>query len=213
MQPFPAVLLDIPDFVLAGAVIGTLLLFVAIVALLTKIAQHLGAFASALTTHMELNKQLGLELQQANQQRRELQEKYDSLERNYKQIKGDNSRLTNRVSQLELDKKSSAEVVQALTAQLSLVKADLENEREKRQALESLLADERQERERIVGEMRSKMEQLSEANAKLVAENQALQKQVDELCDRAKQQNGATAQSENSTEPATTEAPAEKKEN
>ncbi len=198
---------SLPVWLVLAVIISTLLLFVAVAALLTKIAQHLGAFASALATHMELNKQLGLELQANQQQRRELQEKYDRLESDYKQIKGDNSRLTSRVSQLEQDKTTNNEIVQALTAQLAAVKADLEKEREQRQALETRLNNERQEHERIICEMRSQIEQLSEANAKLVLENQSLRKQVDELCNRAKQENGAKAQ------PEKTEKPAERKEN
>lgn len=194
-------------------VISTLLLFAGVIALFTKLLKHLESFVDALRSHAKLNKELNDELAKAVEQRRSLQSQYDTIEGEYRRLKNDNSRLTNRVSQLEQDKTTNNEIVQALTAQLALVKADLEKEREQRQALENSIAHERQERERIIGEMRSKIEQLSEANAQLVMENQRLRKQVDELCDRAKQANGAKAQPEKTEQPVQSQEPAEKKEN
>lgn len=203
--------IDIPEWVLAGAVLSTLLLFIAIIAVFTKLVQHLGSFADALRSHARLNQQLNEELAKAIEQRQALQAKYDTLESDHRQLKADNGRLTSRVSQLEQDKTSNREIVEALTAQLATVKADLETERQKRQTLESKLETEKKERERIVREMRGEIDQLTAANVKLVAENQELRQQVDELRARADHRGDTHAEKDSQT-PAASDAPAEKKE-
>ena len=101
------------------------------------------------------------------------------------------------------------EVVAALTAQIVTLKGDLDAERKKRLDLERALETEKKERERIIREMRGEINHLTEANAKLTAENQELRQQVDDLRARANHVDDALAESKSSEAP---DAPAETKE-
>lgn len=204
MSIIPAdVQFSIPDTAWWLLAVNLVLLFAGLIALFIRLLRHLGAFAQALESHARLNSNLNDELAKAIAQRQALQEKHDGLEANHRQLKDDNSRLASRVNQLEQDKinlnkqiedlrtlldlrdNDHREVVSALTAQLASVKSDLETERKKRQELEGKLADEKRERERVEREMRAEVERLTEANAKLVEENQALRLEVNAIRSRS----------------------------
>lgn len=194
---------SIPDAVWWLLVVNLVLLFAGLIALFTRLLRHLSAFANALESHARLNSSLNDELTKVVAQRHALREKYDNLEANHRQLKDDNSRLASRVNQLEQDKinlnkqiedlrtlldlrdNDHREVVSALTAQLASVKSDLETECKKRQELEGKLADEKRERERVEREMRAEVERLTEANARLVEENQALRLEVNAIRSRS----------------------------
>lgn len=195
----PAFHANIPESIAAALVVSMLLFFAGLIGLFTKLLRHLGTFADALQSHARLNRDLNEELAKAVAQRQTLQRRYDELDMAHRQQKADNSRLALRLDQLDQDNKALAArleamntaldqrdeshlaVVSALTAQLSTVKEDLATEREKRRKLEAALDTERKERQRIEHEMRAEVDRLSEANIQLVAENQALRKEVDSI--------------------------------
>ena len=223
----PAVLIDLPDWALGAVIVGTMVLLAALITTFTKLTQHLGAFSDALRSHATLNQQLNEELAKAIEQRQSLQEKYDALDTAHRKLKADFAGAESRIVALEYDRGAlkdeldalkadqtardaqHQEVVAALTAQIVTLKGDLDAERKKRLDLERALETEKKERERIIREMRGEINHLTEANAKLTAENQELRQQVDDLRARANHVDDALAESKSSEAPDT---PAETKE-
>lgn len=227
MGYLPAVLIDLPDWALGAVIVGIMLLLAALIQTFTKLSQHLGAFSDALRSHATLNQSLNEELAKAIAQRQALQEKYDTLDTAHRKLKADLTSAESRIVALEYDRGAlkdemdalkteqatreaqHQEVVAALTAQIATLKSDLEAERAKRQALEKALEAEKQERERTVREMRAEIERLTQANARLMKENQDLQRQITDLRARANHVDDTLAESKSSEAPDT---PAEKQE-
>ena len=211
----------LPEFssAVVALVLGAISLAGATIALLMRSSKHL-------TSLTELMERLNSNLDESYRQRAELREANEAQAVRIDALEADLRRASGQITALQFDKgalKDSLdalkaeqaardaqhqEVVAALTAQIATFKAELDAERKKRQALERALDAERQERERTVSEMKAEIERLTQANAKLVKENKALQQQIGDLRARANHADAlAEAKDTNAPEP-----PAEAKE-